>query len=538
MKLPPIARTIVLVLLANIQFSFTALSQSASLQFFDGVSRDLQVSSRLDSALSFCVRPNYSANANYSDSLANKFVAGKELSKGLFLLPLVVQQQYNTHHPYGWNDGSMIPAKGYQGQISLGISFTKSIFSLQIRPELVFAQNRFFPTFPAAQNDTIWKSYYGSVLNIIDAPERFGSNCYFKFFPGQSSARLNYHKLSIGLSTENLWWGPGVRNSLLMSNNAPGFPHLTFNSLQPVTSIIGSFEWQVIAGELKGSGILPDTTKTFNGDPLYVPKGDGNRYLNGIILSWQPKWTKGLFLGLSRVFYQNQSDVSSSLDGYFPVAGKLFKKKLTSEDGKKRDQMLSFFFRLLMLKEKAELYGEFGRNDHSMDIRDALAEPEHSRAYIIGFSKVFDGGKKDMRLFGEITNLQLPSTIMLRAQESWYVHYQVRNGYTHYGQMMGAGIGPGGNSQTIGLEWGTGFDKFGGSFERVVHNNDFYYDAFTRLQQWQKHWVDVSLNINKSWTRDRLIYDARLSFIQSLNYEWYYSNVFNVSAGLGVTYLF
>jgi len=143
-----------------------------------------------------------------------------------------------------------------------------------------------------------------------------------------------------------------------------------------------------------------------------------------------------------------------------------------------------------------------------------------------------------MRLFGEITNLQLPSTIMLRAQESWYVHYQVRNGYTHYGQVMGAGIGPGGNSQTIGLEWGTGFDKFGGSFERVVHNNDFYYDAFTRFQQWQKHWVDVSLNLNKSWTRNRLIYDARLSFIQSLNYEWYYSNVFNVSAGLGVTYLF
>ncbi|HEY6956946.1 MAG TPA: capsule assembly Wzi family protein, partial [Flavisolibacter sp.] len=318
MKLPPIARTIVLILLANIQFSFAALSQSASLQFFDEVSRDLQVSSRMDSTLSFCVRPNYIANAIYSDSLADKLVAGKELSEGLFLLPLVVQQQYNTHHPYGWNDGSMIPAKGYQGQISLGISFTKSIFSLQIRPEIVFGQNSSFPTFPSAQNDTIWKSYYGSVLNMIDAPERFGTHSYLKFFPGQSSARINYNKLSFGLSTENLWWGPGVRNSLLMSNNAPGFPHLTFNSLQPVRSLIGSFEWQVIAGKLKGSGILPDTTKTFNGDPLYVPKGDGNRYLNGIILSWQPKWTKGLFLGLSRIFYQNQSDVPSSLDGYFP----------------------------------------------------------------------------------------------------------------------------------------------------------------------------------------------------------------------------
>ncbi|MGZ3998641.1 MAG: capsule assembly Wzi family protein, partial [Flavisolibacter sp.] len=391
MKLPLIARISLLFLLANIRFSSTALSQSASLQFFDGVSRDLQVNGQFDSTLSFCVRPNYNTNTIYLDAAKRKGTDIKQLADGLFLLPLVFQQQYNAHHPYGFNDGSMVPAKGYQNQLSVGIRLTKSIFNLQVRPELVFAQNSPFPTFPAEQNDTIWKSYYGSVLNMIDAPERFGTGSYLKFFPGQSSARINFHKLSLGVSTENLWWGPGVRNSLLMSNNAPGLPHLTFNSLQPVTSPVGSFEWQVIAGSLKGSGIVPDTTKSFNGERLYVPKGNGNRYLNGVIFSWQPKWTKGLFVGLSRVFYQNQSDVPSSLDGYFPVAGKLFKKTLTSEDGKKRDQMLSFFFRLLLPKEKAELYGEFGRNDHSMDLRDALAEPEHSRAYIVGFSKTFDG---------------------------------------------------------------------------------------------------------------------------------------------------
>ena len=143
-----------------------------------------------------------------------------------------------------------------------------------------------------------------------------------------------------------------------------------------------------------------------------------------------------------------------------------------------------------------------------------------------------------MQLFGEITDLQIPSTILLRPQESWYTHYQVRYGYTNYGQVIGAGIGPGGSCQTVGLQWGTGLNKFGGTFERVVHNNDFYYDAFARLQQWQKHWVDLSLNLNKSWTSKRIIYDARISFIQSLNYQWYYRNVYNVSAMFGAIYLF
>jgi hypothetical protein len=539
MNLKSLLKARFLVLFANILCSIAALSQSASLQFYDEVARDLQVNNRLDSNLSFCIRPNYNTNTFFFDSAAGiKGIAAKSYSTGIFVLPLVFQQQFNSHHPYGYNDGSMIPAKGYENQLSLGVIAKKGIFSVQLRPEMVFAQNAPFAGFPGEQNDTIWKNYYQSVLNIIDAPERFGRNRYLKFFPGQSSARINFHKLSLGISTENLWWGPGVRNSLLMSNNAPGFPHLTFNSIQPLTSPIGSFEWQVISGTLRGSGILPDTTKNFNGDTLYVPKNDSKRYLNGLVLSWQPKWTKGLFLGFSRAFYQSLSDVPPSLDGYLPIAGKLFKKTLTSEDGKKRDQMLSFFFRLLLLKEKAELYGEFGRNDHSMDIRDALGEPEHSRAYIVGFSKIFEGRGNDFRLFAEITNLQLPSTIMLRAQESWYVHYQARHGYTNYGQVIGAGIGPGANSQTFGLQWGSGFNRFGGTFERVVHNNDFYYDAFTRLQQWQKHWVDLSLNFNKSWTTKRIIYDARISMIQSLNYEWYYSNVFNASARFGITYLF
>jgi hypothetical protein len=521
-------------------------SQASGLQAFEEAARSLQRYGKADSLLSFCIRPIYPVLV--SDSIAELYGYPYRIrpndslgisSHRFVLLPIVWQQQYNTHHPYGWNDGSMIPAKGYQSQVSFGFHLKKGLISLQLRPEIVYAQNSPFPTFSSQhQTDTVWKSYYG-VLNNIDAPERFGNDNYLKIFPGQSYFKVNYHKLSLGISTENLWWGPGVRNSLVMSNNAPGFPHLSFNSSQPLTSSIGSFEWQLISGKLYGSGILPnDTTRRFNGEQLYVPKGDADRYLNGVILTWQPKWTRGLFVGFSRVFYQYLSEVPFSLDGYVPVIGKLFKKKLPNEDEKKRDQLLSFFFRLVLSKEKAELYGEFGRNDHSLDVRDLLDEPEHSRAYILGFAKIFETNKKNVELFSEITNLQMSSTTRLRAQESWYTHYQVRHGYTNFGQVVGAGIGPGGASQTIGINWNTGLEKTGTTIERVVHNNDFYYNAFSPTQNWQRHWVDLSLNLNKSWVRKRILYDARLSYIYSLNYQWYNKDASNLSARIGIAYLF
>ncbi len=533
-------RMLLILLLCQNSILTVAQNLYSGLQALDEAARKSQIDRETDSLISYTIRPLNNAPLfkfnNYFRESQNDSI--QSASVKIVLLPLVLKQQYNTHHPYGWNDGSMISAKGYQNQLLLGIFVAKSIMSLQIRPELVYASNPPFSTFPSVHRDSIWNNYY-YFLNKIDNPFRFGSKSYIKLFPGQSSFRFNYKTLSLGVSTENLWWGPGIRNSLLMSNNAPGFPHLSFNSRQPVTSSIGSFEWQLISGRLQGSNILPeDTSRIFNGQQLYVPKGDDDRYLNGLIFTWQPKWTKGLFVGFSRVFYQYVSDVPNTLNGYLPVLGKFFKQELSDEDQRKRDQMISVFFRLLLAKEKAEIYGEFGRNDHSLNLRDFLVEPEHSRGYIFGFSKSFQGRKKDVELFGEMTNLQMPSTIRLRAQETWYTHYQVRHGYTNKGQVIGAGIGPGGASQTLGLQWGSGLNRSGATIERVVHNNDFYYQAFEPLEQWQRHWVDLSLNLNKSWRSKRIIYDLRLSNIVSLNYQWYKKDVFQISAKAGVAYLF
>src|ERR1035437_205388 len=42
---------------------------------------------------------------------------------------------------------------------------------------------------------------------------------------GQSTAMVALRNVGFGVSNENQWWGPGIRNALILSNNAPGFPH-------------------------------------------------------------------------------------------------------------------------------------------------------------------------------------------------------------------------------------------------------------------------------------------------------------------------
>lgn len=510
--------------------------------------RRMQISGEKDINTSFTVRPVYFNNSDsdfaskydpYSLILStqNKFSFAN--GKGqLRLLPVTLKQQYNTNHPYGWNDGSMIQARGYQNQFSFGAYAKIGHLSIQLQPEIVYAQNKNFPAYAGQQhNDTIWKTYYTTVLNFIDNPEKYGNGSYAKIFPGQSSIRFNFKKLSVGVSTENLWWGPGIRNSLIMSNNAPGFWHATFNSTSPVTSPIGSFEWQAISGILKSSGILPlDTSSTFNNQKLYVPKPNGDRYLNGMIITWEPKWTKGLYLGFSRVYYQYEFTLQHSFEGYLPVLGQLFKKGLPYADQK--DEILSLFFRLVLPKEKAEVYAEFGRNDHSLNLRDLIAEPEHSRAYIIGVRKIFEThSKTQFEILSEITNLALDGTKLLREDPTWYTHPKVVDGYTNLGQVIGAGIGPGGSSQTVAFNWINGIKKFGVMFERVVWNNDFYYTAFEPTQNFLNHWVDLSINLNKSWQHKHFLYDANLSFIQSYNYEWD-KDARNIHATFSVSYLF
>ena len=118
-----------------------------------------------------------------------------------------------------------------------------------------------------------------------------------------------------------------MKNALLMTNNAPGFKHITLNTVRPIKTFIGSFEGQLIGGRLEASGYPNfDTVQLARHGVTYTPKTKDWRYLNGLVVTYQPKWLPGLFLGATRSFISYSTGLGKGVSDYLPVIMPLLKK--------------------------------------------------------------------------------------------------------------------------------------------------------------------------------------------------------------------
>ncbi|MFT6969900.1 MAG: hypothetical protein ACJAXX_000463 [Roseivirga sp.] len=519
--------------------TLSAISQNkliVGLPIIEDYYRRSQLLERNDSSASFLLRPIYLNSGdgrslytpereNDSDTLTDKLNFSNGRWFDFNILPVHIRSQYVKKQPYGWNDDALIPASGYQQTISTGFYSRVGPLTLQFYPTYQYAENKPFEGIPPDQGSVLWARYYNYTLNKIDQPERYGDGHYERFLWGQSSIRLNAGPISFGLSNENLWWGPGRFNSLVMTNNARGFKHLTLNSIKPINSWLGSFEFQIIGGRLDGSGFLPPGNNiVHNGRFVYRPKVNDWRYLSGIVFSYQPKWIPGLYLGATRVVQQYHENAQES-NNYFGAVSNLWRKN--DAGGRtieiERDQLASAFLRFVWPEIQTEVYFEFGRNDAAQNFRDFFLAPWHSAAYNAGFRKLFpfqqkEGQKIDASF--EFTQLQQSAGRIIREAGPFYVHSRVRHGYTHNGEVLGAGIGPGSNLQTLEVNWVHELKKMGLTFERYVHNNDYYFLAFNDIQDPRRHWIDISAFSNFSWDFGNLLLNARLGVIKSLNYQY------------------
>jgi hypothetical protein len=423
------------------------------------------------------------------------------------VLPLTMGVQLGSGNPYP-EGGKFLQAKGYQQFASGGVYGSFGPISIQFQPEFIYGQN---------------KNYYTRSLKDegIEYIEVFGQGPYSKLLLGQSSIRLNYHAFSLGASTENIWWGPGQYNSLLFSSNAFGFKHLTLNTRKPAKTFLGYFEGQLILGKLE------------NFAPFVRGGKDDWRYVNGITFSYQPKWIPGLFLGASRVFQQYSSYNNNTWAYYFPIFEPFQKVNLinpssgifnsTEYDDRLQSQQLTGFARLLIPKAMAEVYFEYGRRDHAVDWREFLLNPEHARAYILGFKKLISlPNNAFLQVNGEMLQQQESINILPRygsaGGQSWATH-GIAQGFTHRGQMLGPGVGPGSNVQTLETSWVKGIKKIGIRWERLNRHQDMYVRVFNDTSE-NGRWVDYSARFLGDWQWKNLIVSSSVNLIYSFNSNW------------------
>lgn len=515
-------------------------SVSLNLPIYGEYMRRQQLLGNLSESSSFMIRPLYPQEAfgtsngmdldeTFTDEDLSEFNFRTKDNKGRFqVLPVMVRTQFNEGYGFGINDGPMIPNRGMQYLFNAGFYFEYGPLSIQLQPEVMHAGNQYFQGFPLDHWGSTWLQYY-EWLNTADIPERFGGSPYTYLSLGQSSIRLNLGEVSLGVSNENLWWGPGRNASLLMSNHAPGFLHLTLNTRKPVQTPFGSFEGQLIAGRLEDSGFAPPHDNyVYANTPLYVPKRPQEdwRYLSGLVLSYQPKWLPGLFLGFSSVSQMYHTDKQQLAD-YLPVFnGEKGPESISRPDVDKRNQLSAGYFRWIDTNGHFEFYGEYGSNGNSRTLYDFLINPDKNRAFTLGFSNLIPLKRTDefFQIGMEMTQTGQTIRDVILARNSWYTHPHVRHGYTHKGQVLGFGYGPGSNVLSLDAAWVKGFNRLGFALEYINHNNDFYYKRFEEIKDWRRKYVDIVPSLLAEWRFQNLLVAGKFQYVNTLNYKWYLEN--------------
>ncbi len=435
--------------------------------------------------------------------------------------------QENSKIGLGSNDGSLLPSVGVQTRINLSLALRWKKFTVQLGPEFMRAENLNLPEFRLDVSDKNYMArYYLYSVNKIDQYWRFGNAKIERFLPGQSSLRYENKKFSIGFSNENLWWGPSLRNSLVLSNHADNFSHFTINTVEPIKTNAGYFEGQMIYGRLINPLFEHPDNERMKGiwSAGIANKDSSERSIAAMVLTWQPKWIRNIHFGISTSITSNKSGVNSRPIS-FPIMATY-----------KPIQLGSFFVRYNMPKENMEIYIELGRADKMATpfniLRDSIP-----LGYTAGLRKFMPiNGGKSYFLFGfEVARLELPDPRLIFVNNapfgkpltnSWYTSTDVNRGYTNNGQVMGAWIGPGSNSQTVQIGFIKGSKRIILSGERVQHNNDFYYYNYltsslnVQYQNPHKHWADINATAQFQWNVRNLMLSAAWSYTSMLNYRW------------------
>ena len=252
---------------------------------------------------------------------------------------------------------------------------------------------------------------------------------------------------------------------MLGSNNAGGF--LKFDAGLRKTDVIipfvnwnlGSIEGRIWVGQLKESDYF-DTNPDNN-----------RRMVTGMSASYSPSFIPGFTIGLNRIFmtYWRTENLKYILRLFTASTSNAL-----SSSGNDEDQKFAFFAQWAFPKIGFTVYGEYGRDDFSAN---ELANPFHTAIYTVGIKQYIPlpkGLKSEINF--EWNNFEMSQDFQLQwTYLGYYAHGFVNQGYTHNGQILGAGSGWAGNSQFFQYKiyYPNGYSAF--IFHRFCPNNNSIY---------------------------------------------------------------
>jgi hypothetical protein len=356
--------------------------------------------------------------------------------------PLRLGGTFNSAYPYGANDGPLWAGRGLTVAASGGFSGHLGPLSFAIDPMAFSAMNRPFALMPNGLSG-VYAFNHGTFSGAVDYPQRFGDKAYSRFDPGNSYVRLDSRFVSLGVSTANEWIGPATEYPFLLSNNAPGFPHIFLGTGDPLNIWIGHVQARAFWGRLDQSAYSPVTGPAHYLSGIFTGTV---RLATSIDAVFQPRGIPGLELGVARFFHVPYTVDEPNAAFWRKPFAVFFQRNEESQkdsvDVGAQNQLASIFFRWVFPHSGFEVFGERGYEDQMYDIREFVENLDHDREYMLGFQKVLATRADGFDVLrAELINYQLSTLALIRVDGAVYLHSPLRQGHTNRGQLLGASPG-------------------------------------------------------------------------------------------------
>lgn len=314
---------------------------------------------------------------------------------------------YNDNVPNLENTAEIWVGKGSTVFNSVRLSLDHQNFYVSLEPYYQYSQNKTFVSHHVVRDTTVYNPKIVWKYNVLnDGPGR-GEDSVNKLRLRGAQIYGKYKGWGIGISNAGMWWGPGIHNTLNMTTNTTGFPHVDVGTIEEFRYKSLGMQARYIFGELNKNPTRP--------------------YLTAILGSLSFYRSQVISLGFIRTFLSggtNNQEVSARTAALLPFQA-FFKENLYKDDGiydfgNVDDQTASLFVTFLFPEIKLKMFLEYGWNDHRWDWYDLRAHPDHSGASVIGFRKY---GLLDFQelIFGfEYANLARSQFFLQRQTPDWY----------------------------------------------------------------------------------------------------------------------
>ncbi len=393
--------------------------------------------------------------------------------------------------PDGRGNGAAVAGVGATLQARVRWAYQRGPVLLRLAPEIQVAENRPFVTFPAGDSTRSGQSspwYFGQYS--ADLPSRPGTAALTQIDLGESGIWLSGRQWIVGATSALPDWGPGVGEGLVLGRSAGGLPRLEAawglsNGAQRV-----DVRW--FAGAALES-------RFFDADPANDLRG-----VAGLRLALaQGRWQ----LGLSRTVMDGRRDRAALRAAALPL-------RRASSDSVL--ETLAADLRYADAARGALLWLELARQAPLRSVHDFLLLPAEGLALRVGGSQLLaTTASAQWRVGFEAVRLSQPPQRRTAPDQDLYTSPTVVHGWTHRGEPLGSGLGPGGERQLLSLDREAQTDV-GVFLERVRWNDDALYRQY--LPYLTRHDVTLQGGARIRWQSPTLEWRASVTGGRRLNY--------------------